>query len=229
MDQLLIALDVDSSARAVELADELRDLAGGFKIGSRLFTAAGPSLVGKLVDRGDRVFLDLKYHDIPSTVASAVRAASALGVWMVTVHASGGSAMMRAAREAAAEAPGSTRVVGVTVLTSFDEAACGEVGITRPVADQVDALAGLAMRSGIDGIVASPLELHRLRALCGRDFLIVTPGIRQRAADDDQSRTLDPKAAVHAGASYLVVGRPIISAGAPRAAAEAICAEMSSA
>ncbi len=229
MDQLLIALDVDSSARAMALADELRDVAGGFKIGSRLFTAEGPTLVCRLVDRGDRVFLDLKYHDIPSTVASAIRAASALGVWMVTVHASGGVAMMRAAQAAAAEAPGGMRVVGVTVLTSFDDAACGEVGITRPVADHVDALAGLALRAGIDGVVASPLELGRLRARYDRDFLIVTPGIRQRAADDDQSRTLGPKAAVRAGASYLVVGRPIIAADSPRAAAEAICAEISSA
>lgn len=228
MDQLLIALDVDSAARALELADALRGAAGGFKIGSRLFTAEGPAIVRALVDRGDRVFLDLKFHDIPNTVAGAVRAAARLGVWMLTVHAGGGRAMLGAARDAAGAA--GPRIVAITVLTSFDEAALGETGVTRTVLDQVEVLARLAQESGVDGVVASPLEIARLRRCCGPTFTIITPGIRM-ASDaasgrDDQARTLGAAEAVRAGATYIVVGRPIIDAPDPRAAAERICGEM---
>jgi orotidine-5'-phosphate decarboxylase len=238
MDQLLIALDVETSDEAVRLADALRGVAGGYKIGNRLFTAEGPSLVRRLTDRGDRVFLDLKFHDIPNTVATAVEAAAALGVWMVNVHASGGVRMMQAARDAAQT--GAARlcrpaplVVAVTVLTSMNGSALADMGISRSLDDQVAALAALAKRAGLDGVVASAREIGAIRRECGRDFVIVTPGIRgggaARPGGDDQERTMSPAEAMQAGASYLVVGRPIIAAPEPRAAAEAISAEMRSA
>ena len=236
MDQLLVALDVDTAAEAVRLSDELRGLAGGFKIGSRLFTAEGPDVVRRMVDRGDRVFLDLKYYDIPSTVAGAVRVAKALGVWMLTVHASGGADMLRAAKEAAVGGGNPTdgpKIVAVTVLTSFDDTGLRRLGITRAVEDQVDALAAIARESGVDGVVASPLEIGRIRETCGPTFTIVTPGIRPASHDasfhdgsDDQSRTLNAGKAVRRGASYLVVGRPIYTASDPRAAADALCREI---
>ena len=226
MDKLLIALDVDTGRNALDLADSLRDLAGGFKIGSRLFTNEGPTLVRTLVERGDRVFLDLKYHDIPSVVGSALRAASTLGVWMATIHTAGGVAMMRAAKDSAGD--NGTLVVGVTVLTSFSQTTLESIGIPRLLEDQVDASAKLAAAEGIDGVVASPLELPRLRKQRGSDFLIVTPGIRKHTQNDDQTRTLSAQEAIQAGASYLVVGRPIIEAKDPRKAAEIICEEMNS-
>ena len=224
MDKLLIALDVDTGRNALNLADSLRDLAGGFKIGSRLFTNEGPTLVRTLVERGDRVFLDLKYHDIPSVVGSALRAASTLGVWRATIHTAGGVAMMRAAKDSAGD--DGTLVVGVTVLTSFSQLTLSTIGVPRLVEDQVDAMAKLAAEAQIDGVVASPLELPRLRKQRGSDFLIVTPGIRKHAQNDDQTRTLSAQEAIQAGASYLVVGRPIIEAKDPRKAAEIICEEM---
>jgi orotidine-5'-phosphate decarboxylase len=227
MDKLLIALDVDTGRKALDLADSLRDLAGGFKIGSRLFTNEGPALVRALVKRGDRVFLDLKYHDIPSVVGSALRAASGLGVWMATIHTTGGLAMMRAAKEAAGDK--GTLVVGVTVLTSFSQTTLTTIGVPRQIEDQVDAMAELAAEAGIDGVVASPLELPRLRKQQKPDFLIVTPGIRKHSQNDDQTRTLSAQKAIQAGASYLVVGRPIIEANDPRKAAEVLCEEMANA
>ena len=227
MDKLLIALDVDTGRDALDLADSLRDLAGGFKIGSRLFTNEGPALVRTLVEQGNRVFLDLKYHDIPSVVGSALRAASAIGVWMATIHTAGGVAMMRAAKESAGDK--GTLVVGVTVLTSFSQTALETIGVQRPLEDQVDVMAKLAAEAEIDGVVASPLELPRLRKQRGSDFIIVTPGIRKHAHHDDQTRTLSAQEAIQAGASYLVVGRPIIEAKDPRKAAEVICEEMVSA
>lgn len=229
MDQLLIALDVENGARALALADSLADLAGGFKIGNRLFTAEGPAVVRALAGRGRRVFLDLKYHDIPNTVATAVEEAARLGVWMVNVHASGGRRMMRAAADAARDAAarvGATPplVIAVTVLTSMNAETLAETGVRAPVRDQVVTLARLAQASGLDGIVASPQETGIIRRECGPAFTIVTPGIRDRsdhsAPADDQERTLDAGEAIAAGASYLVVGRPIIGAPDPRAAAE---------
>ena len=232
MNRILVALDVDSSAKALALADTLRGTVAGYKIGKQLFTAEGPEVVRALTARGDRVFLDLKFHDIPNTVAGAVRSAMATGAWMVNVHASGGSAMMRAAAQAAhdtAAKTGAARplVIGVTVLTSMDEAALAEVGTTRPVIEQVVHLARLAKAAGLDGVVASPQEIAAIRRACGPDFHIVTPGIRPagQAGTDDQARTLTPKEAVAAGATYLVIGRPITAAADPRAAAEAIAAE----
>ena len=231
MDQLLVALDVDTAAQARALADALRGSIGGFKIGKQLFTSVGPSLVEELVGRGDRVFLDLKYHDIPNTVAGAVAAATRHGVWMVNVHASGGSAMMRAARDAAdstAAAVGRKPplVIAVTLLTSLNQAALAEIGIDAPVMDQVQRLAALADASGMDGVVASAQEAPLIRRRCRTGFHIVTPGIRGASdARADQSRTLSASEALAAGATYLVVGRPITGAPDPRAAAERLAAE----
>jgi orotidine-5'-phosphate decarboxylase len=232
MNRILVALDVDSRAKALALADTLRGTVAGYKIGKQLFTAEGPDVVRALTARGDRVFLDLKFHDIPNTVAGAVRSAMLTGAWMVNVHASGGSAMMRAAAQAAhdtATRTGAARplVIGVTVLTSMDEAALAEVGTTRPLLEQVVHLARLAQAAGLDGVVASPQEIAAIRAACGPDFQIVTPGIRPagQAGTDDQARTLTPRDAVAAGATYLVIGRPITAAADPRAAAEAIAAD----
>ncbi len=231
MNQLLVALDVDRAADARALAGGLRDVVAGFKIGSRLFTQEGPQLVEEFASRGDRVFLDLKFHDIPHTVAGAVAAATRLGVWMVNVHAAGGSDMMKAARDAAdAEAAkrGIQRpvMIAVTILTSLAPADLDVIGFSRPVAGQVDRLAALAQGAGLDGVVASPQEIAIVRRRCGERFVVVTPGIRSGGdARGDQSRTMSAADAVAAGASYLVVGRPIIAAADPRAAAERIAAE----
>jgi orotidine-5'-phosphate decarboxylase len=238
LDQLLIALDVKSRARALELADQLRDVAGGFKIGSRLFTAEGPDIVRALTSRGDRVFLDLKFHDIPNTVRQAVAASTSLGVWMLNVHASGGLAMLRAAKEAATDTAtheGRTPplVIAVTVLTSMDDHALEQTGVHARVVDQVVRLAELSRLSGLDGVVASPQETELLRGRYGAEFAIVTPGIRGGGAGsegkDDQERTMTAAEAVAAGASYIVVGRPIIAAHDPRAAALSIAREMAKA
>mgnify|MGYP001247929456 FL=1 len=231
MNPLLIALDVSSKKRALELADILRDVAGGFKIGSRLFTAEGPSIVDALVARGDKIFLDLKFHDIPNTVATAVTAASDLGVWMLTVHTQGGIDMMRAAKEASLSGSVSPLVVGITVLTSLDDDALQTIGVSRQVPEQVTRLASLAQKAEIDGVVASPREVKAIRETCGSDFKIVTPGIRSGLettllGHDDQVRTASATDAVQDGADYIVVGRPIIEASDPLEAAQRISTEL---
>ena len=231
MKQLLVALDVDTVAEARAMADRLRGVVGGFKIGNRLFTSEGPAFVDELASRGDRVFLDLKFHDIPHTVAGAITAATRLGVWMVNVHASGGCAMMRAARAAASEEAArrsrpAPLVIAVTLLTSLDQAVLTEIGLSASVEAQVERLAALTEAAGLDGVVASPQEIAIIRRVCGAGFTIVTPGIRGAGdAKGDQSRTSSAAEALAAGAGYLVVGRPIIAAVDPRAAAERIAAE----
>lgn len=231
MQPLLVALDVDTVDDARRLADALRGFVGGFKIGSRLFTAHGPSFVQELVERGDRVFLDLKFHDIPNTVAGAVAAATRLGVWMVNVHAGGGAEMMRAARqaadrEAAAAVMSPPVLIAVTVLTSFTEEGLSATGVHSPIPEQVKRLALLAQSSGLDGVVASPQEITLIREACDPRFAIVTPGIRGAGdAQGDQNRTASASGALDAGANYIVVGRPIIAAADPRAAAMRIAEE----
>ena len=235
MDKLLVALDVESGDRAMQLVTALRGLAGGFKVGNRLFTSEGPALVRGIAESGSRVFLDLKYHDIPNTVEQAVEAAVGTGAWMINVHASGGTAMMQAAARAARETSATLGrpaplMIGVTVLTSMDQHALHAVGVDRPVIDQVIALARLTQQAGLQGVVASAQETSAIRRACGPDFQIVTPGIRGASAGterNDQSRTMGPAEAIDAGASYIVVGRPIIAAQDPRAAAEAIVRELS--
>jgi orotidine-5'-phosphate decarboxylase len=246
VDRVLVALDVATAPEALTLADALRGAVAGFKIGSQLFTGAGPDIVRTLVARGDKVFLDLKFHDIPNTVAGAVASATRLGVWMLTVHASGGAAMLEAARESAERStePGRPRpiVVAVTVLTSLDAAMLRAVGVAASPLDQAVHLAGIVKAAGLDGVVASPQETAAIRRACGPAFVIVTPGIRGGSAavgtagspqaaqsaqkKDDQQRTSTPAGAVAAGASYLVVGRPITAAVEPRAAAMIIAAEL---
>jgi orotidine-5'-phosphate decarboxylase len=238
-DRLLVALDVDSLEDAAALLNGLRGVVTGCKIGSQLFTAAGPAAVELARKRDFRVFLDLKFHDIPNTVAGAVREATRLGVFMLNVHASGGVAMMRAAAESARSAAAELKVprplvLGVTVLTSLDRRALAtEVGVPSTVERHVVDLADRAREAGLDGVVASPQEIRVLRLALGPRWVIVTPGVRpSERADatgsmrDDQARTATPAAAVAAGADYLVVGRPITQAPDPTAAARAILAEL---
>ncbi|HEU5323399.1 MAG TPA: orotidine-5'-phosphate decarboxylase [Methylomirabilota bacterium] len=230
--RLLVALDVDSVKEADALLERLAGRVGGCKIGSQLFTAAGPAAVETALKRGVRVFLDLKYHDIPNTVAGAVREATRLGVFMLNVHASGGLAMLRAGAEAAAKAAAEFRVarplcVGVTVLTSLDRRALEtEVGVPASVEAHVLRLAELARAAGLDGCVASPREIGLLRVALGPRWVIVTPGIRPASRGDDQVRVAAPAAALRAGADYLVVGRPVTAAPDPAAAAAAIVEEL---
>ena len=230
-DRLIVALDVDNLEAALGLVERLDGIATRFKIGSQLFTAAGPAAVEAVRKRGGLVFLDLKYHDIPNTVAGAAREAARLGVFMFNVHASGGRAMMRAAAEAvAATAPGSQRplVIAVTVLTSLDRAALSrELGITSSVEGHVLHLCRLAHDAGLDGCVASPNEIRIIRNQLGAGWVIVTPGVRPAGSEaNDQSRIATPQATAQAGAHYLVVGRPITAAADPGKAARAILAEI---
>ena len=226
-DRLIVALDVPKAEAARALVDRLAGHVGMFKVGSQLFTAAGPELVREIVARGEKVFLDLKFHDIPNTVAGAVASASRLGVAFVDVHGLGGRAMMEAG-VGALPAMG-TRLLAITVLTSHDEESLGEIGVNGSMADSVRRLAQLAKEAGTDGVVASPHEVALVREACGAGFLIVTPGIRPAgSAKGDQARAATPAAALSAGADYIVVGRPITEAADPAAAADAIVREMGS-
>jgi orotidine-5'-phosphate decarboxylase len=229
---ILLALDVPTADRARELVEELSPVVGGFKVGSELFTVAGPEIVRRVRAAGSMVFLDLKFHDIPNTVAKAVAAATRLDVQMLTIHTAGGLEMMRAAevasqktaQETGAEAP---LVLGVTVLTSMDSHTLGEVGAEANVGRQVERLATLAMRAGLRGLVCSPLEITALRQVLPEEVQLVTPGIRTGAErSDDQKRTLSAKEAIDAGANWLVIGRPIYGAPLPKAAAEQILASL---
>jgi len=232
--RVIVALDFANPMRALGLAERLDPHDCGLKVGKELFVTAGPDPVRWMVARGFNVFLDLKFHDIPNTVAQAVESAVLTGAWMINVHASGGMAMMQAAATAAREAAARTGrlnplVIGVTVLTSMDEATLHESGVTRPLLDQVIALARLARGAGLDGVVASPQETAAIRQACGAEFAIVTPGIRGASAGaekNDQSRTMGPAEAIRAGATFIVVGRPIIAAQDPRGAAERILEEL---
>jgi orotidine-5'-phosphate decarboxylase len=232
-DRLIVALDVETLAEAERMAGRLEGLVTRFKIGSQLFTAAGPGAVEAIQKRGAEVFLDLKFHDIPNTVAGAAREAARMGVLIFNVHASGGRAMMAAAAEGAATAArelGVRRpiVLAVTVLTSLDRAALGrELGVADSVEGHVLHLAALAAAAGLDGCVASPNEIGALRTSRGPGWVIVTPGVRPvGSALGDQARIATPGAAVSAGAHYLVVGRPITAAADPARAAEAVLREM---
>jgi len=232
-DKLIVALDLPSGNAATRMAERLRGHVGMFKVGSELFTAEGPVAVRYLVTTGHRVFLDLKFHDIPNTVRAAAREAAELGVSMVNVHASGGRKMMEAALEGArspAKVAGNEarpKVLAVTILTSLEMEDLEELGVSGTPVEAVIRLARLAQRAGLDGVVASPREISALRQACGPDILIVTPGIRPAsAATDDQARIATPASAIAVGADYLVVGRPITGAPDPVAAADAIVAEM---
>jgi len=232
-DRLIVALDVDSKDRAMDLFEVLRDVVGMFKIGSQLFTAAGPDIVRSIVAKGGRVFLDLKFHDIPNTVAAAGVEATRLGVSIFNVHASGGAEMMKRAAAAvdevaARESLVKPKVIAVTLLTSMDENTLAQIGIDNQPLSVVARWAQLASDCGLDGVVASPQEIEVIRqTVTRRDFLIVTPGIRStQAEEDDQRRVLTPAQAIGAGADYLVVGRPILSAKDPAAAAREIVEEI---
>jgi len=224
--RVIVPLDVPTLAEAVAMARRLVGHIAAVKIGKQLFTAEGPAAIRAMHDLGFRVFLDLKYHDIPNTVAGAVAAAKALGVWMLNVHASGGAEMMRAAAKAAA-GPGRPLVIAVTVLTSFSEDAYRAItGTARTLEAQVRHLARETKAAGLDGVVASPHEIRAIREECGPGFLIVTPGVRPAdAALNDQRRVMTPGDAVRAGADYLVIGRPITAAPDPVEAARRINAE----
>jgi orotidine-5'-phosphate decarboxylase len=224
--RVIVPLDFPTLAEAVTVARRLAGHVAAVKIGKQLFTAEGPVAIRAMHDLGLRVFLDLKYHDIPNTVAGAVAAAKALGVWLLDVHASGGVEMMRAAAKAAA-GPHRPLVIAVTVLTSFSDGAYQAItGTSRTIEAQVLHLACETQATGLDGVVASPHEIRAIRQACGSAFLIVTPGVRPAdAAFNDQQRVMTPREAVRAGADYLVIGRPITAAPDPVEAAQRINAE----
>lgn len=232
-DRLVVALDVDRPTRALELFDSLRDYVGVFKIGMQLFTAAGPEIVRQIVSRGGRVFLDLKYHDIPNTVAAAGVEATRLGVSIFNIHAPGGSEMMKRTADAVAETAARESlmkpiVIGVTVLTSVDQETLGQIGIDDEPQSVVKRLAVLAHTSGLDGVVASAQEIKIIREAVPRSgFVIVTPGMRSAAdSSDDQRRVMTVGQAISAGADYVVVGRPILNAESPAKAARAFLREI---
>jgi len=224
---LIVALDVDTPDAALQLVDAIGNTVQWYKVGHQLFTRHGPGVVARLKKRGKRVFLDLKYHDIPNTVAQAVRSAASLGADLTNVHAGGGPAMLRAAGEAARDT--GMRVVAVTVLTSMDQGELRATGVKATPEDQVVCLATLTRDCGLAGVVCSALEIGAIRAACGPEFLLVVPGIRPAGGEHgDQKRVMTPAAAAQAGAQFIVVGRPVRSAPDPGAAAAAILAEVMS-
>ena len=211
--KIFVALDVENKEKALEIVGDLKGLGACFKIGKQLFTSTGPELVREIVGMGEDVFLDLKYHDIPNTVAKAGAAAADLGVKIFNVHASGGRKMMEAVREEMNKLTNPPLVLAVTILTSLGEEDIREVGFDRTIPEQIARLAKLAKDSGMDGVVASPLEIELIRDVCGKDFKILTPGIRPAfAAVNDQKRIATPAEALRKGADYLVIGRPITAA-----------------
>jgi orotidine-5'-phosphate decarboxylase len=225
--RLIVALDVSTSAAARKIVAAVGDSAHAYKVGMQLYTAEGPAIVRELVGSGRRVFLDLKYHDIPNTVGAAVREAAQLGVSMLTVHASGGGKMLRAAVDAAAQTQPDLLVLAVTVLTSLDDIELGKLGLRGGVLDQVLRLAALSLANGCQGVVASALEAAALREEFGQDFTIVTPGVRPAGSGvQDQARVVTPAEAIAAGSSQIVVGRPITDALDPAAEARAILGQM---
>jgi len=224
-EKICLALDVSSRKEAMDLVRPLRDLTGMFKVGMQLFTAEGPSLIREIIGVGGKVFLDLKFHDIPNTVKSAAVEAARLGVSMMTIHAVGGTGMMQAVARDLHEKFGTAKplVVGVTVLTSLDDKALGDMGIASGMDTQVVRMAKLAESSGLDGVVCSPREIQMIRAALRPDFKIVTPGIRMSGQSvDDQQRTATPREAITAGADYIVVGRAVTHAPDPRSALETL-------
>jgi orotidine-5'-phosphate decarboxylase len=229
-DRLIVALDVSSASEALRMASQLRNSVSRLKVGKQLFTAEGPQVVRELTSPGFGIFLDLKFHDIPNTVGAAVRSVAGLGVDMLTVHASGGSKMLRAAVEAAKQSSKPPKILAVTVLTSMTDEDVQEVGFSGRVVDEVLRLAELALTAGCDGIVASAREAAEVRRRLGEGFAIATPGIRPAGdAAGDQARVVTPTDAVRAGVSYLVVGRPITAAADPAATAQRILSEIEAA
>jgi orotidine-5'-phosphate decarboxylase len=226
-DRLIVALDVPGATQARQIVQSIGEAATTYKIGKQLFTAEGPQVVRDLVSSGRKVFLDLKYHDIPNTVAAAVKSAAELGVSMLTVHASGGSKMLKAAVEAASQSAAQPMVLAVTVLTSLSEPDLEEVGVAGNVLSGVLRLGTLARAAGCGGLVASAHEARELRKALGEGFAIVTPGVRPAGTSaGDQARVVTPKDAIAAGATYLVVGRPILEAQNPAGAAQQIALEI---
>lgn len=225
--RIVVALDYAEPKLALQLVEQLDPAMCRLKVGKELFTAAGPQLVEKLISKGFGVFLDLKFHDIPTTVAKACEAASRLGVWMLNVHASGGADMMQAAREGVARSGQQPLLIAVTVLTSMNQSALKQIGVQDELQNQVLRLAKLTKESGLDGVVCSAQEAEILRKSLGPDFCLVTPGIRPKSASlDDQSRVVTPAQAIALGASYLVIGRPITKAENPLLALNAIHQEL---
>lgn len=224
-ERICLVLDVSTRSEAMDLVRPLHDLTGMFKVGMQLFTAEGPPLIREIIGAGGRVFLDLKFHDIPNTVKNAAVEAARLGVSMMTIHAAGGAAMMQAVATELRGKFGTAKpiVVGVTVLTSLDDEALREIGVNSSIDAQVLRMAKLAESSGLDGVVCSPREIQMIRGVVGRGFKIVTPGIRLPGQSlDDQQRTATPREALASGADYIVVGRAVTNAPNPREALEAL-------
>ena len=225
--RVVVALDFASAAAALAFADTISPDLCRLKVGKELFTASGPALVEQLVARGFDVFLDLKFHDIPHTVAQACKVAASLGVWMVNVHASGGRKMLETTREALEGLPHRPLLIAVTVLTSMGADELAEMGLPAP-AEQVERLAKLTQSCGLDGVVCSAQEAQHLKQVCGTEFKLITPGIRPAgSSQDDQTRIMTPKAAILAGSDYLVIGRPITQSENPALALQQINAELS--